>query len=120
MNITMDELAELLRRRESGPTCGGEPQSTPTHPIQVGRAVFIRTVTHHHVGRVKGLVNLSGVAFVELTDCAWIADDGRFSEALASGSCNEVEPFPAGSVLIGLGSIVDAAVWSGTIPLVKK
>jgi hypothetical protein len=43
-----------------------------------------------------------------LEDAAWIADTGRFSDALKSAKFNEVEPFPNGRVIIGRGSIIDA------------
>jgi hypothetical protein len=72
------------------------------HPYTIG-PVFIRTVTHHYTGR---LVEVWPTELV-LTDCAWIADDGRFSEAMASGKLNEVEPFPDGRVVIGRGAILD-------------
>ena len=29
-------------------------------------------------------------------DVAWIADDGRFNEAIAKGTLGEVEPYPDG------------------------
>ena len=45
-----------------------------------------------------------------MEDVDWIADDGRFSEAMKTGNYSEVEPFPDGRVLIGRGSIVDAHV----------
>ena len=43
-----------------------------------------------------------------LEDAAWIADTGRFSDALKAASFNEVEPFPDGEVIIGRGAIIDA------------
>jgi hypothetical protein len=43
-----------------------------------------------------------------LEDAAWIADTGRFADALKSGKFNEVEPFPDGQVIVGRGAIIDA------------
>lgn len=80
-------------------------QSPPENPYNVGANYFIRTVTHHHTGK---LVQVTPQELV-LEDAAWIADDGRFTEALASCQFNEVEMFPKGSrVIIGRGSIIDA------------
>ena len=74
------------------------------HPYPVGKNVFIRTVTHHHTGK---LVEVTPTELV-LTDAAWIADDGRLTDALTSCSFGEVELFPTGSqVIIGRGSIID-------------
>ena len=47
-----------------------------------------------------------------LEDAAWIADTGRFSDALLSCEFAEVEPFPEGEVIIGRGAIIDAAIIS--------
>ena len=38
-----------------------------------------------------------------LEDAAWIADTGRFSDAI-----NEVEPFPDGKVIVSRGALIDA------------
>jgi hypothetical protein len=46
-----------------------------------------------------------------LRDAAWVADTGRFAEAMRTGSLREVEPYPDGEVLVGRGAIVDAAPW---------
>lgn len=43
-----------------------------------------------------------------LENAAWIADTGRFSDAVKSCAFNEVEPFPTGRVIIGRGSVIDA------------
>ena len=45
---------------------------------------------------------------IVLEDAAWIADTGRFSQALAAAEFSEVEPFPCGRVIVGRGSIIDA------------
>lgn len=52
-----------------------------------------------------------------IEDAAWIADTGRFNEALSVGTSklNEVEPV-SGDVFIGLGSVVDVEEWIGNLP----
>ena len=86
------------------------------HPYPVGKNVFIRTVTHHHTGK---LVEVTPTELV-LTDAAWIADDGRLTSALILCNFNEVELFPTGSrVIIGRGSIIDCVEIS-TLPTSQK
>ena len=76
------------------------------HPFSVGGNYFIRTVTHHYTGKLVAVYPNELV----LVDAAWIADDGRFSQAVKTGSFAEVEPWPDGiEVIIGRGSILDAS-----------
>lgn len=87
-----------------------------THPYDVGKSYFIRTVTHHLTGR---LVKVTSKELV-LEDAAWVADDGRFNEAIRDGKLNEVEPFPDGKVIVGRGSLIDAVEWKHALPRVVK
>ena len=81
-------------------------------PMSVGRKVFIRTVTHYYTG----MVSLVTKEEVVLTEAAWVADTGRFAEALRTGSLTEVEPYPDGPVSINRGAIVDVSVWAHDLP----
>lgn len=75
------------------------------HPYKIGRNYFIRTVTHHFTGK---LVKVTAKELV-LESAAWIADDGRFYDALKTGKLSEIEPFPEGlEVIIDRGSLIDA------------
>ena len=86
-------------------------------PWQIGANYFIRTVTHHYTGKLTAVYPGELV----LLDAAWIADDGRFMQAVAKGEFNEVEPFPDGAeVVIGRGSILDAMVIPFQLPRVQK
>jgi hypothetical protein len=112
MNI--EELT-IKEARQLAALFNGQPQMTQ-HPFEVGKNYFIRTVTHHHTGRLVEVTNQELV----LTDAAWIADDGRLTDALKTGIFNEVEMFPTGSrVIVGRGSIIDALVIS-TLPTSQK
>jgi len=82
---------------------------------EIGKVYLIRTVTMIDTGR---LVLVSDQELV-LEDAAWIADTGRFSDALKACNFNEVEPFPDGRVIIGRGSVIDAVVIS-TSPRSQK
>lgn len=90
--------------------------STDPHPYKVGKPYFIRTVTHHLTGR---LIKVTDKELV-LEDAAWIADDGRFYDALKDGEFSEVEPFPDGEVIVGRGSIIDAVEWKHDLPKKQK
>jgi hypothetical protein len=82
-------------------------------PWKIGENYFIRTVTHHLTGK---LVQVYPGELV-LVDAAWIADDGRFSEAFQNGTFAEVEPFPAGAeVIVGRASLIDAIIWTHPLP----
>lgn len=80
----------------------------------VGQKLFIRTVTYHMTGKV---VKRMG-AFIQLEDAAWIADSGRFSDALKSGKLNEVEP--VGTMWVNLSSVVDFFPWKHKLPNEQK
>ena len=87
----------------------------PSHPYEIGKNYFIRTVTHHLTGK---LIRVTDQELV-LDDAAWIADDGRFHIALKDGVLNEIEPFP-GQVIVGRGSLIDACVWLHALPREAK
>lgn len=108
-NLTVKEIKHI----QSLLKCPGEP----SHPFQIGKNYFIRTVTHHLTGR---LVKVTSKELV-LQEAAWIADDGRFHDALKTGKLNEVEPFPQGEdVIVGRGSLIDAVIWKHALPKEQK
>jgi hypothetical protein len=76
------------------------------HPYNIGQNYFIRTVTHHHTGTLVAVTDKELV----LENAAWIADDGRFTQALQTGDFNEVEMFPKGQVIVGRGALIDACI----------
>lgn len=80
----------------------------------VGDAYFIRTVTYHLVGRVVRVHE----GFLVLADAAWIADSGRFAQAITKGTLNEVEP--VGNAIVALHAITDAFPWVHALPLIQK
>ena len=86
----------------------------------VGKNVFVRTVTHHFTGRLAS----HDAHFLELEEAAWeeaawIADDGRFTQALANGSLDEVEPYP-GTCLVATGALIDVSEWLHALPRDQK
>ena len=106
--------ATAKRAMKSGSTALTRPAG-PSAPWQVGTAYLVRTVTNYLCGRLTWV----GPAELVLEDAAWVADTGRYSSALAEGRLGEVEPIP-GPVIVGRGSVVDAAKWTHALPLALK
>lgn len=80
----------------------------------VGKNWFFRTVTYHMVGRVvKRLGN-----FLVMADASWVADSGRFMNAIKSGTLNEVEP--VGDAILNLDTVVDGFPWVHPLPEKQK
>lgn len=105
-NMTVKEIKQiqsLLKRRGD------------THPYKIGENYFIRTVTLFYTGK---LIRVTSKEIV-LENAAWIADTGRFMDAIKTGKLNEVEPFQD-DVIIGRGAIVDATVWKHALPREQK
>lgn len=80
----------------------------------VGKKFYIRTVTYHCTGKV---VKRMG-AFIQLETAAWIADSGRFSDAIKGGTLSEVEP--VGTMWVNLSSVVDFFPWKHKLPTEQK
>ena len=93
-----------------------KPTPKPTHPYQLGANYFIRTLTYHYTGR---LVDITPLELI-LENVAWIADSGRFTQALLNCDFSEVEMYPINAkVILGRGCIVDA-VQINTLPTAQK
>jgi len=71
---------------------------------EIGKPYLIRTVTMIDTGILVSV----GEHEIILRDAAWIADTGRFAQALESCEFGEVEPFPDGLVAIGRGSMIES------------
>lgn len=76
----------------------------------VGEKFFFRTVTYHLTGRVKKVIG----RILELENAAWIADSGRFMQAIKNGELKEVEP--VGRAYINLDSVTDFFPWKHQLP----
>lgn len=80
----------------------------------IGEKYFFRTVTYHMTGRVKKIIG----NILELENAAWIADSGRFMEAIKKGTLNEVEP--VGRAYINIDTVVDFFPWKHSLPETQK
>ena len=76
----------------------------------VGEKFYFRTVTYHLTGRVKKVIG----SILELENAAWIADSGRFMNAIKEGKLSEVEP--VGRAYINIQSVTDFFPWRHSLP----
>ena len=109
------KLAELIDFNEKTAIPECEPHHSNSTPFEVGKSYLIRTVTLYSVGRVKSVYP----GFLVLSDASWIADTGRYHDALKSASLHEVEPCVSDQI-VSLGAIVDATEWTHKLPEVQK
>jgi hypothetical protein len=93
MELSLKDVKELI---------GAESKVNP-FSRWFGKNVFIRSVTHHYTGKI---VELIGDTCAVLDKAAWIADDGRFQNALQTADFSEVELFknPVG---LNWGAVLD-------------
>jgi hypothetical protein len=113
MNI--DELT-LGQLKQIKSMCGTTEKLSGC-PWQIGKPYFIRTVTMILTGRMIDVTEQELV----IEDAAWIADTGRYMEAVAEGKFNEVEPYPDGhKVIVGRNSVIDACEFLRPLPRKQK
>lgn len=91
------------------------PVPTETAPYQIGKNYFIRTVTNYYTGKLVWV----GDKEIVLDTASWVADTGRFMQAVLTGTLKEVEPMGDG-VVIGRGAIIDAIVITWELPTEQK
>lgn len=86
-------------------------------PYEIGKAYLIRSVTHINIGIVKTV----GDNEIILSSASWIADTGRYHDALKYGTdkLNEVEPY-LDDVIINRSAVVDATIWRHSPPTEQK
>ena len=80
----------------------------------VGEKYFFRTVTYHLTGKVKKVIG----NILELENAAWIADSGRFMQAIKDGVLKEIEP--VGRAYININSVTDFFPWKHKLPDTQK
>jgi hypothetical protein len=80
----------------------------------IGKKWFFRTVSFHLVGKVKKRIG----SFLQLETASWVADSGRFMQAIKNGELDEVEP--VGIAFVNINSVVDIFPWNHTLPTEQK
>ena len=95
----------------------GDGENIDINSLQdfIGKKLFIRTVTYHLVGEV---VKVIGNMF-ELKNASWVADSGRFTQAINDGVLNEVEPVKV-PVWVNVNSVTDMFLWGHKLPKDQK
>lgn len=115
----MKEIAQiesLLKKLKDSKTDNIEMEiKQPELPFKIGKSYLIRTVTHYYTG---SLSEISG-KFLILDQCAWIADTGRFMDAIKNGKFNEIEPM-GNSVIVNSDAIIDAVIVEFKLPVDQK
>lgn len=107
-DLTVGQVKELAKLAMGTPNA--------EHPYVIGKHYFIRCVTHYYTGR---LVRVTAQELV-LEDAAWIADTGRFAQAMETGDFSEVEPYPAQELILGRGAVIDAMQGMWNLPKKQK
>lgn len=91
--------------------------SSMTHPYEIGENIFIRTVTCHYTGKLVAVFDRELV----INNAAWIAEDGRFADAVKSGQFDEVEPYPDDEpVIINRDTVLDCKKVDWPLPRKQK
>ena len=80
----------------------------------IGKKLFIRAIPFHWVGKVKGRIG----DFLELENASWVADSGRFMQAIKDGNLHEVEP--VGQAFVNIKAISDFIPWNHDLPKEQK
>ena len=106
------KLAELMKILEQDIST---TQSTESTFWQIGKSYFMRTVTMSLVGELKE-INSDEIL---LKNCSWIADTGRFHDALRDGNFDEIEPFIM-DVMVNRRSLIDCTRWMFALPSEQK
>ena len=91
-----------------------EQKEVNTYEDLIGSKWFFRTVTYHMVGEVKKIVG----RFAFMKNASWVADSGRFMNAIKDGTLSEVEP--VGDAFINLDTVVDFFPFKHKLPTEQK
>ena len=102
--MKIDELT-YGQMKEIAAAVGGNASPAPAgHAYEIGQNYLIRTVTYAQTGKLVAVCDKELV----IADAAWIADTGRFADAVLSCDFEEVEPFPPGRrVIVNRAAIID-------------
>ena len=79
-------------------------------PYIPGNFYLVRTVTNYIIGQLVAV----GQQELVFTQAGWLADTGRFNNALKTGNVNEFEPAasPDDEIIVGRGAIIDCWPWN--------
>ena len=104
---TYEAIKDQLTEREAADLSGLKDM--------IGKKFFFRTVTYHLVGMVEDVI---AGKIIRLSIASWVADSGRFMQAIKEGTLYEVEP--VGTAYINFDSVVDFFPWIHALPTEQK
>ena len=108
------EISDETYEKIKSQLLGEEKNDLSSLEDLVGKAFFFRTVTYFIVGRV--VKKASMILFLE--EASWVADTGRFMNAIKEGTLNEVEPLGVWNV--NLAAVTDFGPWKHKLPTEQK
>lgn len=111
----LDQIVKLLKELENPEENVSLELKQPELPFEIGQAYLIQTVTLYYTAKVSDMVG----KFLILDECAWIADTGRFQQAVQKGTFNEVEPI-GNSIILNSDSIIVATPIDFKLPKEQK
>jgi hypothetical protein len=87
---------------------------------KIGQNYMFRLATYHNIGRVVAIYPRE----IVLEFACWVADSGRWANAIETGELQEVEPYPdfredgktPFQVIINRSFIVDSCDWIHDLP----
>jgi hypothetical protein len=115
MEVIMDINSMTVGEVKAIAQMFGGGQMPKSHSFVIGKKYLIRTVTFYTLGKLESVTDTD----LMLSSASWAADTGLFSEALATGKLNEVEPYP-NECIVSRGAIVDASEWMHDLPRQRK
>lgn len=110
IEVTDEQLEQIKKKKIILPE---EVKEIKSYDDLIGGKYLFRTVTYHAVGKVVRIVG----RFAVLEGASWIADTGRFMNAIKEGTLSEVEPI--GDQFLNLDTVVDFFPWKHALPTVQ-
>jgi len=83
-----------------------------TYEDLIGKKVFLRTVTYHLLGEVTKIIG----DLIFLKNTTWVADSGKFSDAIKNGFSTAAELEYIGDWFVNSKSLTDGGFWKHKLP----
>jgi len=119
VNVFHESEFEMKKATKKPSTATVKATAALKSPFSVGEQYLFRLVTNFWVGRIVAIFEHE----IVLAEAAWIADTGRFADAMRDGidkvTSSEIEPVTH-KVVIGRGAIVDAVEYPHPLPKTQK
>jgi len=104
------EISDETYEKIKGQILESEKVDITSYDDFIGKSFFFRTVTYHIIGKVEKRI---GSCFM-LSDASWVANSGRFMNAIKNGVLSEVEPL--GQWFVHINTVTDFGIWKHPLP----